>query len=166
MTALGTYDIALIGVGGTVIGTLIGAWISYKLSIQLADISSKKEATRKIISIFHSELSDVYPYPINWPDNIDNLLRSKFTILNSAVGEFRHCLSKEKQEEYDRAWFNFYNATGREIDNKNCQCYHHYMLFSGTSSANGKEVEHDNTKTYKNNLKKNVDAILEIVKQK
>jgi len=163
---LGAYEIALIGVGGTVVGAFIGAWISYKFSLQLAEINSRKEAARKIISTFYQELSDVYPYPINWPDDIDAFLRSKFTILNAAVGEFRHYLPKEKWEGFDHAWFRFYNATGREIDNKNCQCYLHYMPSFGASApvVNGKETKHDNTKTYKENLKKNVDALLKFAK--
>lgn len=163
---LGAYEIALIGVGGTIAGALVGAWISYKFAIQLAEINSRKEAARKIISTFHKELSDVYPFPINWPDDIDFFLRSKFTILNAAVGEFRHYLPPENWGEFDNAWFRFYNATGREIDNKNCQCYHHYMPFSGVSVVNGNETRHDNTKTYKENLQKNIDALLKFAKQK
>lgn len=163
---LSAYEIALISVGGTIAGALIGAWISYKLAIQLAEVNARKEADRKIISTFHRELSDVYPYPINWPENIVAFLESKFTTLNAAVGEFRHYLTPEQWEGFDKAWFSFYNATGREIDNKNCQCYHHYMPFSGVSMIDGKEIRHDNTKTYKENLKKNVDALLKFVKQR
>jgi hypothetical protein len=40
------------------------------------------------------------------------------------------------------------------------------MPFSGTSIVYGKERHHDNTKTYKENLKKNVEAILAFAKQK
>lgn len=41
----------------------------------------------------------------------------------------------------------FYNATGREIDNINCQCYHHYMPFGDNPN-------------YKENFKHNVDYLL------
>lgn len=162
---LSAYEIALIGVGGTVVGTLIGAWISYIFAIQLAEVNARKEAARKIISTFHQELSEIYPYPIKWPKNITAFLESKFTAINAAVGEFRYFLPGEKWGDFDNAWFRFYNATGREIDNKNCQCYLHYMPFKGVSVIDGKEVHNDNTDTYKEDFKKNVDALLKFAKK-
>ncbi|MCR4318980.1 MAG: hypothetical protein NUV74_01415 [Candidatus Brocadiaceae bacterium] len=162
---LSAYEIALISVGGTISGALMGAWISYKLAVQLTEISARREAARKILSTFHRELSEIYPYPIKWPENITVFLESKFAVLNAAVGEFRHYLPDKKRDNFDRAWFGFYNATGREIDNKNCQCYLHYIPFSGVSVVNGKEIHNDNTKTYKEDFKKNIDALLTFTKQ-
>ena len=64
----------------------------------------------------------------------------------------------------DRASFRYYNATGREIDNKNCQCYHHYMPFKSSSSDGNKITHYDNSINYKDNLKNNVDSLLAYAK--
>ena len=97
---IGAHEIALIGVGGTVVGAIIGAWISYRLAVQLEGINSKKHAGRRFVSIFHAELSEVYPYPINWPKDIASYLESRFNKLNAAVGEYRHYLPHEKRSSF------------------------------------------------------------------
>ena len=159
-------DETFIGFLYGVCGTLVGGLAAHFLSKDLNKRTEFNQAAKDFVNTFHQELSGVYPYPINWPSNIDPFLRSKFNILNAAAGSFRHCLTEKKRSEFDKTWFRFYNATEREIDNKNCQCYHHYMPFSGTSFANGEEKEHDNTQTYKENLKENVDALLKFAEPK
>lgn len=153
------YDIALIGVGGAVVGTLLGAWIAYRFSLKLADINARREANRRLIAAFHRELADIYPTPVNWPKDIDNFLRSKFSNLQAAVGEFRHHLPIQECEDFDRAWFNYYCSTGRDVD-RSCQSYLHYMNFIETTG--------DQTTTKQNgqkNLKENVDHILRFAKK-
>jgi len=161
---LTAYDIAIISGGFATVGTLIGTLLSYRFAIKLAAVNARKEAAQKFISIFHTELSGLYPYPIKWPDNIIDFLESKFIILNAAVSDFRHCLTPDKWEAFDNAWFSFYNATGRKIDNENCQCYLHYMPFTGSSIVNGKQIDHDTTKTYKATFKSNVDSLLKFAR--
>ncbi len=148
---LDAYEIAIIGMGGTIVGSLIGAWIGYRLSLQLSTIAARQKASQKFVSTFHRELSDVYPYPIKWPDNIVDFLESKFTVLNAATGEFRHYLPSKDWAGFDKAWFSYYCATDREIDMKNCQCYHHYMAF-------------ESNPRYKGNFKCNVDNLLKYAK--
>ena len=155
---VGAYEIALIGVGGTVNGALLGALITYRLSLKLADINARREANRRLIVAFHKELSDIYPTPVNWPENIDTFLRSKFSTLQAAVREFRHYLPVQEWKDFDRAWFNYYCSTGRDVD-KSCQSYLHYMNFisttdQGTTKQNGQK-----------NLKDNVDHILQFAKK-
>ena len=151
---IGAYEIALIGVGGTVVGALLGAWIAYRFSLKLADINVRREANRRLIAVFHSELSDIYPTPVNWPKDIDNFLHSKFSILQAAVGEFRHYLPVHEWEDFDRAWFNYYCSTGRDVD-KSCQSYLHYMNFI-TTTKDQKTTKQNGRK----NLKDNIDRIL------
>ncbi len=127
------YEIALIGVGSTIVGALLGAWIAYRFSLTLAEIKVRQEANRRLITTFHRELSEIYPTPVNWPKNIHDFLSSKFTSLQAAVGEFRHYLPVQEWEAFDSAWFNYYCSTGREVD-KSCQSYLHYMNFETTTN--------------------------------
>lgn len=162
---IGAYEIALIGIGGTIIGAIIGAWLTYRFSLYLSDINDRREASRKFLSTFHNELSDIYPTPVNWPENIDSFLRSKFKFLQAAVGEFRHYLPTKDWDSFDEAWFKYYCSTGREID-RECQVYHQYMPFKGTSVVNGEMVIKDNSQKYKTNFKYNVDRLLKFAKKK
>jgi len=156
---VGAYEIALIGVGGALVGALVGAWIAYRFSLKLADNNARREANRRLISAFHSELSDIYPTPVNWPNNIDSFLKSKFSKLQAAVGEFRHYLPIQEWQAFDTAWFNYYCSTGRDVD-KSCQSYLHYMDFISTTSDH-KTTKNDGQK----NLKDNVDNILIFTKK-
>ncbi len=155
---VGAYEIALIGVGGAVVGALLGALIAYWLSLKLADINVKREANRRLVSSFHRELADIYPTPVCWPKDVDNFLRSKFSNLQAAVGEFRYYLPVKEWEDFDRAWFNYYCSTGRDVD-KSCQSYTHYMDFITT-------IDQKTTKQNgQKNFKDNVDHILKFTKK-
>jgi hypothetical protein len=160
---LGAWEIAIIGVGGTVAGSLIGAWIGYRLSLQLEAVKARRKASERFIDVFYTELADVYPTSVNWPKDIDQFLRLKFPVLRTAVSKFRHYLPPKEWDSFDKTWFCYYCATGREVD-KDCQCYHFYMPFSGTSIVDGQQEDHDNTKTYKDNFRHNVDNLLKYAK--
>ena len=154
---IGAYEIALIGVGGTIVGALIGAWIAHRFSLKLFELTIRREANRRFISVFHQELSDIYPTPVNWPNDIHGFLSCKFPALQAAVGEFRHYLPVDKWEAFDNAWFSYYCSTDREID-KTCQVYHHYTDCE-TLDGNIAQIQ-DGRK----NLKSNVDKILRFAK--
>ena len=156
---VGVYEIALIGVGGTVVGALLGAWIAYRFSLKLADINARQEANRRFIATFHRELADIYPTPVNWPSHISRYLGEKFTTLQAAVGEFRNYLPVEEWEAFDSAWFNYYCSTGREVD-KCCQSYTHYMNFETTTSDQETQKQ-DGQEEFKHN----VDRILKFAKK-
>ena len=147
---ISAYEIALISTGSTIVGALLGTWLGYRLSLQLAAINAKRQASQRLISTFHRELGDLYPALVNWPENIDGFLRSKFTALNCATGEFRHYLPHNEWDSFDKAWFGYYCSTGREID-KQCQDYTHYMPFGSNPK-------------YKENFKDNIDNLLKFAK--
>jgi hypothetical protein len=124
-----------------------------------------QNASTKFREAILNELGDIYPNPVNWPKdsiNIEHLLKSKFTNLQTAVEQFRRALPWFKRKDFENAWLRYRCSTGREID---IQCYHHYMPFISTSIVNGKEVTIDNSKTYKETFKHNVDTLLKFAKK-
>ena len=158
---LSASDIWLLGgCGGLVI-----LFFTLRFNSELKNRDIFNNAAKELTDTFHRELKEVYPIPANWPDDIDHYLRARFDTLSEAVGKFKRHLPKRKQKAISESWFRFYCCTGREVD-KNCQCYHHYMPFSGRSIINGKEIHHDNTKTYKENLRKNIDSVLKFAEPK
>lgn len=151
---------SFIGFLYAVVGMLIGGLATHFLSKDISRQNEFNNAAATFRNKVLTELSGLYPYPIKWPEesihsigNIASFLESKFTILNAAVSEFRDFLPPPKWDAFDNAWFSFYNATGRKIDNENCQCYHHYMPFGSNPN-------------YKENFKHNVDQLLSFAKQK
>lgn len=131
------------------------------IAFQIHRINAFRNASEKFRNIVLIGLKDIYPVPVNWPENIDIFLRFKFTVLQAAVKEFRGFLPCYKRKSFDRAWLNYYSSYGDE----HSQCYHHYMPFSGTSIENGKETTYSNTKIYKETFKHNVDSLLKFAKK-
>ncbi len=154
-------DVFLLGICGALLVIIIR--FRFLSEIRNRDIFNK--AADEFVASFHRELKEVYPASVNWPDNIDYFFKTKFCSLQEAVSKFRRHVPKRKRKLFDDAWFSFYCCTGREVD-KNSQCYHHYMSFSGVTVVNGKEIIHDNSKTYKDNFKKNVNLLLKFAEHK
>ena len=151
-------DTVLTIIGAILLALFVG-WINGRNNrINRLAISSDK-----FRNTFIKELEDIYPHPVNWPENIDGFLRTKFTALQAAVKLYGDILPWHKRYFFYKAWFRYRCATGRKIDT---QSYLHYIPTSGVSLINGKEIFHDNTKTYKQDFKYNVDSILKYAKFK
>ena len=152
-------DLILLGVCVTLISRLI--WLWHKDRTRKKDIFNT--AAKELTDTFYRELQEIYPTPFNWPDDIDSYLRDRFAVLSGAVGKFQNHLPKQKQRDFENAWFRFYCSTNREVD-RGSQSYLHYMPMSGSSVCEGREVHYDRSETYQTNLKENVDAILKYAK--
>jgi hypothetical protein len=153
---LTTRDLWLLGIAGALSIVLI----NYRLANTRDRIARLAAASTKFNSNILNILSGLYPLASNWPKNINDLdavLRSAFPKMQIAIEEFNPFLPWYKQIFFKRAWSRFRNAYSREQD---IQCYHHYMPFISTSIVNGKEVTEDNTASYKENFKHNVDKLL------
>lgn len=144
---------------------LFGIIAGHRLVTRRDRIASFNRAATEFSDCFHHELREIYPIPANWPQDITVYLRARFDTLSEAVGKFKRHLSRRKQRAIERDWFQFYCSTGRDVD-RNCQVYHHYMPFIGTSMVNGKRTNYDNSKTYKDTFKHNVDRLLEYAKHR
>jgi len=144
---------------------LFGIIAAHRLSSYRDRKNTFNKAAKEFSDTFHQELKEVYPITANWPKNIDYYLRARFDNLSAAVGTFKSHLPENQQILFVDTWFHFYCCTGRDAD-RNCQCYQHYEPFTGISFDGDKEIYHDNTQTYKDDFRHNVDALLEFTKQK
>lgn len=139
---------------------LFGIIAAYRLHMYRDEHNRFKQASQKLTATFNKELADIYPVG-KWPENIDVYLRPKFPVLQAAVEEFARHLNERDSAAFRKAWVTYYSSYGDERS----QCYHHYMPFSGTSVENGKEITYDNTKTYKEKFKDNVNNLLRYAKK-
>lgn len=106
---ISAYEIALIGVGGTIVGALTGAWVGYRLSISLAEITSRRIAAYNLRNIFSSITSRIRSEKItDW-----NEFRTEVQNLydNHAIEfeKFRYYVSKSHINDYDAACRNYRN---------------------------------------------------------
>lgn len=149
-------DIWILGIAGS----LISIWIGYRLARSGARSDRYFAACREFRHSVLDILSGLYPVPTNWPKDsvqIDNILRDAFPKLQSAITSFRSYIPWYKRWAFDRAWKHFYSGKeGGEIDGQN---YWQYIPTSGESVVNGKRTIHDNTMTYKDNFKRNIDRL-------
>ena len=115
-------------------------------------------ASDKFRNSILTELEGLYPTPVKWPSQemqIIQSLKDKFPKLEIAVTEFRCHLGWINRKRFDNAWFQF-----------NKDHYFDYVPISGKSYEKGEFVySYDNTKTYKDNFKHNIDALLKFTKQ-
>lgn len=146
---------------GGLLAAVFGGYISYRIYRK----TRFNQAAATFRSRILAELEGLYPIPTNWPTEkmmIDRILRDKFPSLQAVVAEFRESLPWYRHKAFDRAWFIYrMGEDGREIDK---QDYWQYIPHSGTSVVDGKEGAHDNTGTYQDTFKRNVDNLLKFAK--
>jgi len=162
----------LIQFAGTHIPQITGTLIMAAIAAYLTEFNSRRNrlavAAEKFRTTFYTELNELYPIPVNWPKNImaiDHILREKFPNLQAAVGAFRHTIPWYNwylRKRFDRAWSIYRTGKdGREIDK---QDYGQYIPSSGASMINDVLIQHDNTQTFQENFKRNVDNLLKFAK--
>lgn len=108
MINLGAYEIALIGVGGTVVGTLLGALLGYRFSLSLATVTARREAAAKFRAAFKDELLALNPALSRNSVDTCTLLESAFDKHRSAVYDFMQHLKSPEKEEFEQAWEEYY----------------------------------------------------------
>ena len=132
-------------------------WIGWRTWRKTRRITAADNFHYLVLSI----IEGLYPIPSNWPDNIDDFLRSKFSAFQAAITGFRKHLTASEKKYFDHAWFIYrLGKDGREIDKQN---YAQYRDGESTTVINGKEVTEINDG--KKNFKHNVDQLLKFVKK-
>ena len=86
------YEIALIGIGGTVVGALLGACLTYIFSLTLANKNAKRFAAMKLREAFGSEVAKLsHPEKLLVADS-SRILERSFEKHQVAVNEFKFFL--------------------------------------------------------------------------
>ncbi len=144
-------------IAGSILGFAFVGWIAWRNNFK----SRRALACSVFRSAVHEALAGLYPIPSNWPKDstaIDPILRAVFPKLQIAVAAFRSYVPLCRRWAFNRAWFIYrLGKYGREIDQ---QYYLQYIPSFGVSDANGKHNTHDNTLTYKDDFRRNVERLL------
>lgn len=105
---LGPYEIALIGVGATIIGALVGAWVGYRLSLSLSQITAKQNAALHLKEAFKSELLALAPSQHALSEDIPNFLERSFQKHREAIFDFSFYLKSDEKQNFYQAWYTYY----------------------------------------------------------
>jgi len=105
---IGLYEIAFIGVGGTIVGSLIGAWIGYRLSLSLSKISDKKNSGQKLRGAFKDEVLALSPSQYTLKEDVSNLLNDSFQKHREAIYDYAFYLKGREKKQFYRAWYAYY----------------------------------------------------------
>lgn len=109
-------DSSLIAVAGTLLGVLLGAWLTYRFAAVLANDAAKRFAGVKLREAFAPELAKFsQPDRLNMIISID-ILENAFDKHQIAVNEFRFYLTGKELKAFDRAWRDYYCAPDNQVD--------------------------------------------------
>jgi hypothetical protein len=92
---------AIVGVLGTLAGTVVGAVLTYFFSVNLSKKEGLRRAGRELREAFHKELVTLEQ---DKESNPYDVLQEAFSRHQAAVREFRFHLSESKKKKFDRAW--------------------------------------------------------------
>ncbi|MGB8339565.1 MAG: hypothetical protein WCD07_12930 [Burkholderiales bacterium] len=140
---------------------LLTALFAGGLSLHVHQLNAYRTASAKFRAAVLTALEGLYPVPANWPmeaGRINIILREAFPALQIATAEFKPFVPWWRKRSFENAWYIYrLGKEGRAID---LQDYWQYIPTIGFGIENGIQVRNDNTATYKNDFKTNVDRLL------
>lgn len=99
-------DTAIVGVLATILGALVGAWIAYHFSLELAKRQMFNQAAMQFRAAFTDELTKL----TTGSDEPYDVLKNAEVRHVSAGFEFRRILTEKERERFDQAWQRYYCA--------------------------------------------------------
>ena len=107
------------------------------LAIDLVNRKRKEDAMFNYRNTIETELSGMYPKPINWPKNVNQYLRALLPEMHDNFETLRGFLPQDLLAEYNKDW-NEYRDFCVSITDEKCLAYDG----STDSEPNPKEVFH------------------------
>jgi len=110
-------DSPLIAVTGTLLGVLVGAWLTYRFSIALANDNAKRFAGIKLRESFGPEVAKLsHPEKLTALES-SHILERAFEKHQIAVNEFGFFLKGEELETFNWAWREYYGGPADDRPN-------------------------------------------------
>ncbi|MCX5846266.1 MAG: hypothetical protein NTW12_07905 [Deltaproteobacteria bacterium] len=148
---LSASEIAIIGVGSTIVGTLLGAWIGYRLSLSLAQVTARRGAAMKLREAFKDEILAVNPAQHALEIELPVFLENAFDKHRAAVFDFDSFLKPTERTDFYAAWYRYYCHSD--------DCNENGIPYFGQYSCRGLtiEKEHEMKKRVRDRIEKILD---------
>lgn len=109
---LGPYDIALIAGGFTVVGALLGSFVTYRFALHLSSVNARRDAGRRLREAFAPELASLHPVTGAKDIDVERFLQASWPKHHAAVSELAFHLPQEQRAVFEQAWREYYEVGG------------------------------------------------------
>jgi hypothetical protein len=99
-------DTAIVGVLATILGALIGGWITYRFSLDIA----KRNLFNQLAVQFRTSFTDELTKLTTSIEETYDILKRAAAKHVAAGFAFRWVLQQKEREQFDQAWRKFYSA--------------------------------------------------------
>lgn len=103
------YELALIGGGFTIVGTLAGAFITYRFALMLGRKEAKRQAGCRLLHAFSTEMATLNPNLNIYPGAIKSTLIKAFEKHRKAMIEYGFYLEGAAKAEYDEKCMKYFS---------------------------------------------------------
>jgi hypothetical protein len=111
---LSPYEIALVAGGFTILGAILGSWLTFRFSLELSNINSIRLAGIRLRDAFSPELTKLQTSDALGITEIPDMLKFSFHKHQAAVNEFRFFLKGKQLDGFDKAWREYYYDPNEE----------------------------------------------------
>ena len=153
---LSPYEIALIAGGFTIVGTLLGAWLGYRFSLSLTNVTQRRRAAMKFREAFKDELLALNPAQYAMKVDLATFLENAFPKHRAAVFDFAYFLEPTERTAFYTAWREYYCHPKAQNENT--------IPFFGQYSCRGLTIDQEHEK--KQLVQSRIEKILEFAKPK
>lgn len=138
---LSPYEIAIIGGGFTVVGTLLGGFITFRFALALSRIEAQKNSGRRLVEAFSSELSILNPDLEIYPGEIKKILLDARHKHRSAMFEYGFYLTGNEKIRYEEKCNKYFSHVSKD------------GLFKKYMNENGSKLFHEEVNSLLEHLK-------------
>lgn len=111
---LSAYEIAIIGGGFTVVGVLLGSYITYRFALILGRKDAKRSCGRRLLEAFSTEMAILNPTLDIYPGEIKKILLDSFHKHRAAMIEYSFHLTGKDKIEYETKCNNYYSMVSSD----------------------------------------------------
>ena len=109
---LGPYEIALIAGGFTIVGALLGSFVTYRFALHLSSVNARRDAGRRLREAFEPERAALHPVTGAKGLDVERLLQASWPKHHAAVSELAFQLPQEQRASLEQAWRDYYEVGG------------------------------------------------------
>lgn len=109
---VGPYEIALIAGGFTIIGTLLGAFVTYRFALHLSRVNARLDAGRRLREAFEPERAALHPVSGIKDLDVEKFLQASWPKHHAAVSELAFQLPLKQRTLLEKAWSDYYEVGG------------------------------------------------------